>query len=188
MKKQPHYCTQENEITRESTPAFSILLMHVFIHLSLWTSQKKAQKTWRVIRECVTKYLTSSHVWVFQVPHWGYGEGISESYEGWREGVVLMWRPGCAQCDTSGILTDRCRQEMWQQVECSYLSCTVEGAGGRRPKTTSAVTNLCAFGVQRHRLVTGGGSLCVGCICVSAGVQKKCGTDSDLWRKSQHFV
>lgn len=151
-----------------------------FIHLSLWTSQKKAQKTWRVIRECVTKYLTSSHAWIFQVPHWGYGEGISESYEGWREGAVLMWRPGCTQCDTSGILTDRCRQEMWQQVECSYLSCTVEGTGGRRAKTTSAVTNLCAFGVQRHRLVTGGGSLCVGCICVSPGVQKRCGTDSDL--------
>lgn len=33
-------------------------------------------------------------------------------------------------CDASGTLTDRCRKGSWQQVDCSYFSCTVAGRVG----------------------------------------------------------
>lgn len=175
MKKQPHYCTELERMKslRNQPLPFPSLLYMFFIHLSLWTSQKKAQKTWRVIRECVTKDLTSSHAWVFQVPHWGYGEGISESYEGWREGAVLMRRPGCAQCDTSGILTDRCRQKMWQQVECSYLSCTVEGAGGEEGENNlSCDESMCVWSSKAPTRNGWGQSVCGLYLCFARCSEK----------------
>lgn len=35
---------------------------------------------------------------------------------------------GSGRC--SSCLIDRCRQELWQQVDCSYFSCRVEEGGG----------------------------------------------------------
>lgn len=97
---------------------------------------------------------------------------------------------GAAHCDTSGSLTDRCRQGSWQQVDCSYFSFTAAG-GGQRKKTTSAVTNLWAFKVQRCRLIKGNEEvvcvrLCVcGCAVFLCWGQRcfelnSCEADSDL--------
>lgn len=67
-----------------------------------------------------------------------------------------------ADCDASGHLTDRCRQGSRQQVDCSHFSCVMDGRG-RKKKTTSAVINLSAAGVQRQGLIKGNkDAVCVG--------------------------
>lgn len=92
----------------------------------------------------------------------GGGEGRQNDVKGGGRGRCFS-EGGGAHCDVSGSLIDRCRQGSWQQVDCSYFSCTVEGGGGRGEKTTSSVTNLWAFRVQRHRLKKGNEE--VVCVC-----------------------
>ena len=94
---------------------------------------------------------------------------------------MLLGGLGVAHCDTSGSLIDRCRQGSWQQVDCSYFSCTVDGG----EKTPLSCDESVGLRVQRHRLIKGEEEEGV-CVCVFVPgrrcfeLKNGCQVDSDL--------